>query len=79
MVADGVVAALSANVVEGLKEKNADGKLSAQEAKEIMEVAIGQFLCDLSSRSLAFIEDNADDAAEYIANLIESRLALSKK
>ena len=44
-----------------------------------MEGAIEQFLSDLSRRSLAVIENNADDAAEYIANLIESRLALSKK
>ena len=79
MVADGVVAGLQVNIVEGLKEKSPDGKLTPEEAKEIMEVAIGQFLCDLSSRALAVIESNADDAAEYIANLIESRLALSKK
>ena len=79
MVADGVVAGLGANVVDGLKAKNEDGKLSSQEAKEVMEAAIGQFLCDLSNRSLEVIESNADDVAEYIANLIESRLALSKK
>ncbi|MBT3320512.1 MAG: hypothetical protein HN389_12205 [Clostridia bacterium] len=79
MVADGVVAGLQVNIVEGLKEKSTDGKLMPEEAKEIMEVAIGQFLCDLSSRTLAVIENNSDDAAEYIANLIEARLALSKK
>ncbi len=79
MVADGVVAALGANMVQGLKESSADGKLTAEEAREVMETAIGQFLCDLSERSLEVIEQNADDAAVFISNMIEHRLALYKK
>lgn len=78
-VADGVVAALQTNVVEGLKAGNADGKLTVDEAREVMDMAIGQFLCDLSEKSLEIIEQNADDAAQFIANLIEQRLALYKK
>ena len=79
VVADGVVAGLRANVVEGLKQKNKDGRLTADEAKQLMEMAIGQFLCDLSERSLEVIERNADDVAEFISNLIEQRLAVYKK
>ncbi len=79
VVADGVVAGLGANVVEGLKQKNEDGKLTADEAKQVMETAVGQFLCDLSERSLEVIETNADDVAEFISNLIEQRLAVYKK
>lgn len=78
-VADGVVAGLQQNVVEGLKAGNADGKLTADEAREVMDLAIGQFLCDLSEKSLEVIEANANDTAQFIANLIEQRLALYKK
>jgi len=78
-VADGVVAGLQANVVEGLKVKSADGKLTADEAAEVMDMAIGQFLCDISEKSLEIIERNADDAAQFIANLIEQRLSVYKK
>lgn len=79
IVADGVVAGLGANVVEGLKQKNEDGRLTADEAMQVMETAIGQFMCDLSERSLEVIEKNADDVAEFISNLIEQRLAVYKK
>lgn len=78
-VADGVVAALQVNVVEGLKTGNADGKLTMDEAREVMDVAIGQFLCDISEKSLEVIEHNADDAAQFIANMIEQRLTLYKR
>jgi tryptophanyl-tRNA synthetase len=79
VVADGVVASLGANLVEDLKKKNEDGRLTTEEAKQVMETAIGQFLCDLSERSLEVIESNADDVAEFISNLIEQRLAAYKK
>lgn len=78
-VADGVVAGLQQNVVEGLKAGNADGKLTADEAREVMDTAIGQFVNDLSAKSLKVIEANADDAAQFIANMIEQRLAIYKK
>lgn len=78
-VADGVVAGLQSNVVEGLKLGNVDGKLTLDEAKEVMDMAIDQFLCDLSEKSLELIEQNSDDAAQFIANMIEQRLALYKK
>ena len=79
MVADGVVAALQTNVVEGLKAGNTDGKLTVDEAREVMDMAIGQFLCDLSEKSLEAIDQNADDVAQFIANIIEQRLSLYKK
>ena len=79
VVADGVVAGLGANVVEGLKRKNEDGRLTADEAVQVMETAIGQFLCNLSERSLEVIESNADDVAEFISNMIEQRLTVYKK
>ena len=73
-VADNVVLSLNATVVEGLKQKSADGKLTAAEAKEVAEMALGMFFSDLSGRSLALLESAADDIAAYAAHLLEARL-----
>jgi hypothetical protein len=73
-VADNVVASLQQTVVGGLKAKSSDGKLSADDAREIAELAAEKFLSDLSARSLAVIEDNTADIVSYVSNLIEARL-----
>ncbi len=77
-IADGIVAGLSANLVEGLKEKSEDGKLTSSEAKAVMDEGIRRFLCDVSEKTLNVIENNADDISAYIGNLIESRLVILK-
>lgn len=79
VVADGVVAGLQANVVDGLKAKSEDGKLDADDVREIADMAVDEFIRDLSARSLAVIEENADDLIAYIGNMIEARLAKAKK
>jgi hypothetical protein len=78
-VADNVVASLQANVVEGLKAKSADGKLSKDDIKMIASKAFDMFVSDLSAQSLAVIADNSDDITAYIRNLIEARLLAAKK
>jgi len=78
-VADNVIASLQANVVEGLKARSADGKLSARDAKEVSERAVKMFLSDLSAGSLKVISENADDITGYVKNLIEARLLAAKK
>jgi hypothetical protein len=78
-VADYVVAALQANVVDGLKAKNADGKLTADEAKAVMDQAVENFVMNLSQRSLEVLQENADDITTYITALLEARLAALKK
>lgn len=79
VVADGVVAGLQANVVDGLKAKSEDGKLDADDVREIADMAVDEFIRDLSARSLVVIEENADDLIAYIGNMIEARLAKAKK
>lgn len=79
VVADGVVAGLQANVVDGLKAKSEDGKLDADDVREIADMAVDEFIRDLSARSLTVIEENADDLIAYIGNMIEARLAKAKK
>ncbi len=78
-VADNVVASLQQRVVEGLKAKNADGKLRPEEAQEVAKMALEMFLSDLSARSLALIENNANDIGAYVGNLLEARLLCLKE
>jgi hypothetical protein len=78
-VADNVVASLQANVVEGLKAKSADGKLSADDVMMVSTKAFDMFVSDLSAKSLAVIADSADDIGAYVKNLIEARLLAAKK
>jgi len=79
IVADNVVASLQQTVVDGLKAKSTDGKLSAEDAAEVADMAVEAFFSDISERSLALLEENADDITSYIGNLIEARLAQLKK
>ncbi len=78
-VADQVVAGLMATVVNDLKAKSADGKLGADEAKEVARQALDMFLSDLSARSLAVLENNADDIAAYVSHMLEARLFCLKE
>lgn len=78
-VADNVVAGVQASVVDGLKAKSADGKLSADDAAEVADMALSMFLSDISERTLSVLESGADDITAYISNLIELRLAQSRK
>jgi molybdopterin-guanine dinucleotide biosynthesis protein len=72
-VADQVVTSLQQSLVEGFKAENG-GKLTAEKAKEVLDMALDKFINDVSDKTLALIENNAVDVASYIANLIESRL-----
>jgi hypothetical protein len=78
-VADTVVASLQQTVVGGLKEKSADGKLTADEAHEVADLAMERFLSSLSAKSLALLENNAGDIIEYAGNLLEARLLKLKE
>lgn len=78
-VADNVVARLKAGIVDGLKDKSSDGKLSAQDAAQVLSAAVGMVISDLSAHTLRLIEDNADDITAYLSNLIEARLLKMKK
>ena len=77
-VADNVIARLKAGVVDGLKAQSADGRLSVEEARQVLDTAVDMMVSDLSVRTLALIEENADDISAYLANLIEARLLKTK-
>lgn len=78
MVADTVVYSLQQTVVGGLKEKSADGRLTAEEAKEVAALAVDNFLNDISDKTLELISNNTDNIEGYVTNLIEARLARLK-
>lgn len=78
-VADNVVASLQASLVEGIKAKSADGKLSADDVRTVAAKAFDMFVSDLSAKSLAVIADSADDIGAYVRNLIEARLLASRR
>jgi len=77
-VADNVVASMQQTVVDGLKAKSTDGKLTADDAREVADMAVERFLSDLSAKSLALLEDNAGDIITYAGNLLEARLVKLK-
>lgn len=78
-VADTVVASLQQTVVQGLRQRAEDGRLSADDAREVADLAVERFLSDLSAKSLTLLEDNADDIIAYAANLLEARLLRLKE
>ena len=75
-VADTVVASLQQTVVDALKKRSDDGKLTADDAREVADLALERFLSDLSARSLALLEENAGDIIAYAGNLLEARLLI---
>ena len=78
-VADTVVASLQQTVVQALREKSADGKLTADDAREIADLALERFLSSLSAQTLALLEDSAGDIIEYASNLLEAQLLKLKE
>ena len=75
---DTVVAACSRRWCRA-QEKSADGKLTADDAREIADLALERFLSSLSAQTLALLEDSAGDIIEYAANLLEARLLKLKE
>ena len=73
-LADNVVASLQQTVVDGLKERSTDGKLTADDAREVYELAVERFLADLSDKSTELLKNNADDFIQFVTNLLEARL-----
>lgn len=78
-IADNVVASLQASVVDEMKAKSADGKLTWEEIAELSERAFNMFISDISWQTRDTLLANADDIEKYVRNLIEARLAEFKK
>jgi len=79
IIADNVVAQLGASIVEGFKANSEDGKLTKEEAGEVLDAAVTLFYNDISTKSVELLENNAENIREWIEHLIEQRLLISKK
>jgi len=77
-VADIVVLSLQQTVVDDLKAKSADGKLTAEDAKTVAQKALTQFMHNVSSKTLEVLQNNADNLGDYIRDLLEARLKVLK-
>lgn len=73
-VAETVVMNLQQTVVNDLKAKSADGRLTADEVSKVAEMALEQFYADISEKSLEFLEAHTDDIEAYIKRTIEAQL-----
>lgn len=73
-VASTIVTSLQQTVVDGLKAKSADGKLTAEDAASVAEMAAQQFFNDISDKSLDLLEGHIPDIEAYIKRVIESQL-----
>ena len=78
-LADTIVASLQQTVVEGLKAKSKDGKLTAVEAKQVYEMAVNRFLSEFSAKSTTLLENNAKDFIQFVTDLLEARLLRLKE
>jgi uncharacterized protein YnzC (UPF0291/DUF896 family) len=77
----GIDAVLATNqvLVDELKEKSKDGKLTEDEAKEAMGVAKDYFLSHITSGSLKILEASLGPVREWLEGFLEARLSAEKR
>ncbi len=77
----GIDAVLATNqvLVDELKEKSKDGKLTEDEAKEAMGVAKDYFLSHITSGSLKILEASLGPVREWLEGFLEARLSVEKR
>ena len=66
-------------LVDELKEKSKDGKLTEDEAKEAMGVAKDYFLSHITSGSLKILEASLGPVREWLEGFLEARLSVEKR
>ena len=66
-------------LVDELKEKSKDGKLTEDEAKEAMGVAKDYFLSHITSGSLKILEASLGPVREWLEGFLEARLSAEKR
>jgi hypothetical protein len=66
-------------LVDELKEKSKDGKLTEDEAKEAMGVAKDYFLAHITSGSLKILEASLGPVREWLEGFLEAKLSAEKR
>lgn len=74
-----VVSELAQTTVEDLKEKSADGKLSAEDAARVKADAMVKIQSLLSDEVQKAIDEIFDDAEEWISSKIEAAVNANKE
>lgn len=72
------VDSLSQTVVEGLKAQSADGKLTKEDAKKILNEAATKAESMISASTIAFVQEQGKDVGEYLIDKIEAYIAAKK-
>lgn len=72
------VDSLSQTVVEGLKAQSADGKLTEEDAKKILNEAASKAESMISATTIAFVQEQGKDISEYLVDKIEAYIATKK-
>ena len=77
----GIDAVRAANqvLVDELKEKSKDGKLTEDEAKEAMGVAKDYFLKHVTSGSLKILEASLGPVRDWLEGFLEAKLSAEKR
>jgi len=73
-VATESVAYANQKFVEDLKEKAADGKLTADEAREAMSIAVQYFVTHISQESARILKAALGDIGTWVESLIETKV-----
>lgn len=78
IVAQDAVRATNQVLVDDLRDKSADGKLTRDEAREAMRTAQGYFLAHITGGSKQVLEAALGPVHEWLEGFIEARLAAEK-
>lgn len=72
------VDSLAQTTVESLKAASADGKLTADDAKSILNQAATKAETMLTADTIAFVQEQSKDVGEYLVDKIEAYIASKK-
>ena len=73
------VDSLAQTTVESLKAASADGKLTADDAKSILNQAAAKAETMLTADTIAFVQEQSKDVGEYLIDKIEAYIKSQKE
>jgi len=77
-VADQAVLATQQKFVDNIKKAREDGKLTKEEAKEAMDMAISYFKTHITDESLKILEELYIDVDKWLEDFLEAKLGQLK-
>ena len=77
-VADQAILATQQKFVDNIKKAREDGKLTKEEAKEAMDMAISYFKTHITDESLKILEELYIDVDKWLEDFLEAKLGQLK-